>query len=88
MSLPFCILLQIIIIQKLSTLNYHTLQGATTASDEYFLKCQTLHAVCKLLETSPQDPDTSRQLITYCIDNLHKEQFQANLQKVSIFNIG
>ena len=65
--------------------------GAGTASeytkkslpfDEYYLKCRTLHTICELLETNPQDAKTSRQLITYCIDNLHDVQFQASLNKV------
>ena len=55
------------------------------AFDKYCLKWRTLHTVCEFLDTNPQNADTSRQLITYCIDNLQDEQYQANLKKVSIF---
>ena len=56
----------------------------TTPFDDYFDKCRTLYTVCELLETNPQDANTSRQLIKYCIENLQDVQNQANLKKVRV----
>ena len=56
----------------------------TTPFDDYCVKCRTLYTVCELLETNPQDANTSRQLIKYCIENLQDVQNQANLKKVRV----
>ena len=56
----------------------------TTPFDDYCVKCRTLYTVCELLETNPQDANTSRQLVKYCIENLQDVQNQANLKKVRV----
>ena len=56
----------------------------TTPFEDYCDKCHTLYTVCELLETNPQDANTSRQLIKYCIENLQDVQNQANLKKVRV----